>query len=84
MSSHNDHDNHSTEPKEVSFRTPLILGLVTTLIILLAVSTCDNKPHSAGGEHHEATEAHAHDADGHEGHDHDAHDAAPTEEHASH
>jgi hypothetical protein len=42
MSSH-DHDNHSTEPKEVAFRTPLIMGLVTILIILLAVSTCDKK-----------------------------------------
>ena len=43
MSSHHDHDNHSTEPKEVSFRTPMILAFVTVLIILLAVSTCDKK-----------------------------------------
>jgi hypothetical protein len=43
MSSHHDHDNHSTEPKEVAFRTPLIMALVTVLIILLAVSTCDKK-----------------------------------------
>ncbi|MES2760906.1 MAG: hypothetical protein V4677_01820 [Bacteroidota bacterium] len=41
MSSHNDHDNHSTEPKEVSFRTPMIMAFVTVLIILLGVSTCD-------------------------------------------
>ncbi|MBA4240916.1 MAG: hypothetical protein C0448_09315 [Sphingobacteriaceae bacterium] len=43
MSSHHDHDNHSNEAKPVAFRTPLILGLVTILIILLAVSTCDKK-----------------------------------------
>lgn len=43
MSSHHDHDNHSSEPKTVAFRTPLIMGLVTILIILLAVSTCDKK-----------------------------------------
>jgi hypothetical protein len=47
MSSHHDHDNHSQEVKPVAFRTPLIMGLVTILIILLAVSTCDNKHHSA-------------------------------------
>jgi hypothetical protein len=47
MSSHHDHDNHSTEPKTVAFRTPLIMGLVTILIILLAVSTCDNKHHGS-------------------------------------
>lgn len=43
MSSHHDHDNHSAEPKKVAFRTPLIMGLVTIFIILLAVSTCDKK-----------------------------------------
>jgi hypothetical protein len=43
MSSHHDHDNHSHEAKPVAFRTPLILGLVTILVILLAVSTCDKK-----------------------------------------
>ena len=43
MSSHHDHDNHSNEAKPVAFRTPLILGLVTILLILLAVSTCDKK-----------------------------------------
>ncbi len=45
MSSHHDHDNHSHEAKPVAFRTPLILGLVTILAILLAVSTCDNNHH---------------------------------------
>ncbi len=45
MSSHHDHDNHSHEAKPVAFRTPLILGLVTILLILLAVSTCDNNHH---------------------------------------
>lgn len=43
MSSNHDQDNHSNEAKPVAFRTPLILGLVTILIILLAVSTCDKK-----------------------------------------
>lgn len=47
MSSHHDHDNHSHEAKPVAFRTPLILGLVTILVILLAVSTCDNKHHGS-------------------------------------
>ncbi|MDF2449729.1 MAG: hypothetical protein K0R26_2233 [Bacteroidota bacterium] len=41
MSSHHDHDHHSHEAKPVAFRTPLILALVTVLLILLAVSTCD-------------------------------------------
>ena len=44
MSSHHDqHDNHSEEAKPVAFRTPLILGLVTLLAIVLLVSTCDKK-----------------------------------------
>lgn len=45
MSSHHDdhHDQHSEEAKPVAFRTPLILGLVTALIIILLVSTCDKK-----------------------------------------
>ena len=50
MSSHHDHDNHSAEPKEVSFRTPMILAFVTVLIILLAVSTCDKKHGCCEGE----------------------------------
>ena len=86
MSSHHNHDNHSAEPKEVSFRTPMILALVTVLIILLAVSTCD-KGHGCcedgekceasceakHGEHGTATE-----------HATEAHETAPaTEEHAA-
>jgi len=64
MSSHHDHDNHPQEAKPVAFRTPLILALVTLLVILLAVSTCDKKhgccedpekcaapPESKDGEH---------------------------------
>lgn len=42
-SGHDHHDNHSNEPKTVSFRTPMILALVTMLLIVLAVSTCDKK-----------------------------------------
>ena len=53
MSSHHDHDNHSAEPKSVAFGTPLILALVLVLIMLVAVSTCDNKKHET---------AHAEDA----------------------
>jgi len=56
MSSH--HDDHSTEEKTVSFKTPIIMGLVTVLIILLAVSTCDRKQHChATAEHHSGHEA---------------------------
>lgn len=44
-SGHDHHDNHSNEPKTVSFRTPLIMGLVTILIIVLAVNACDKKSH---------------------------------------
>lgn len=44
MSSHHDHhDQHSEEAKPVAFRTPMILGLVTLLLIVLLVSTCDKK-----------------------------------------
>ncbi len=43
MSSHHDEHNHSNEPKKVQFRTPLIMGLVTVLLIFLAVSTCNPK-----------------------------------------
>ena len=72
MSSHHDHDNHSTEAKPVAFRTPLIFGLVTILIILIAVSTCDKKHgccedkekcetscESKHGKHEAATTEHA-------------------------
>lgn len=42
MSSH--HDTHHTEEKKpVSFSTPMILGIVTLLAIVLLVSTCDKK-----------------------------------------
>jgi hypothetical protein len=37
MSSHHDDHNHSTEPKKVHFSTPLIMGLVTILLILIAL-----------------------------------------------
>lgn len=48
MSSHHDHhDSHVNESKPVAFRTPLILALVTVLLILLAVSTCDGHHKSA-------------------------------------
>ena len=50
MSSHHDHDNHPQEAKPVAFRTPLILALVTVLVILLAVSTCDKKHCCCEGE----------------------------------
>ena len=43
MSAHHDNHQHSTEPKKVAFSTPLILGLVTLLVILLSLSTCDKK-----------------------------------------
>lgn len=88
-SGHDHHDNHSKEPKTVSFRTPLIMGLVTVLIILLAVSTCDRKDHccedgakceqEAGGHGH--GEHGGHEKAGHEEHiekhDEAAHAATP-------
>jgi hypothetical protein len=85
MSSH-DHDNHSSEPKEVAFRTPLIMGLVTILIILLAVSTCDKK-HGCCEDDKEKCEAACESKHGEQeahGEHHAAtmHEAAPVEEHA--
>lgn len=89
MSSHNDHDNHSSEPKKVAFRTPMIMAFVTVLIILLAVSTCD-KGHgccedgekceaaceSKNGEHSASTE---HATETHETeHATEAHDTTST------
>jgi hypothetical protein len=74
MSSHHDHNNHPQEVKPVAFRTPLILALVTVLVILLAVSTCDKKhgccedgekceascePKHGGHDDHNATKDHA-------------------------
>ncbi len=88
MSSHHDHDNHSTEPKEVSFRTPLIMALVTVLIILLAVSTCDKKHGCCEGEDKEKCEAACEAKHGEHGaasaeHGAEAHEAVPAEEHAA-
>lgn len=78
MSSHHDHNNHSHEAKPVAFRTPLILGLVTILIILLAVSTCDNK-HDEHDTHSTEHTTEVHDVK----HATEAHEAAPAEEHAA-
>jgi hypothetical protein len=64
------HENHSAEVKEVSFTTPLILGLVTVLVILAFVSIGDNKHHGC-----EAKNAH-----GHEQPSHAEHAAAPATE----
>lgn len=86
-SGHDHHDNHSKEPKTVAFRTPLIMGLVTILIIVLAVNACDKKDHccedgtkceqEAGGH----GEHGGHETGGHEEHmekhDEAAHEAAP-------
>lgn len=86
MSSHHDHDNHSAEPKKVAFRTPLIMGLVTIFIILLAVSTCDKKHGCCEGDKEKceaACEA-KHDEHGAaEAHGTEAHEAAPAEEHTA-
>lgn len=93
MSSHHDHDNHSHEAKPVAFRTPLILGLVTILAILLAVSTCDNKHHGSCECKEDCSEecmkkCEAGDHSGHEAtahgteHAEEAHDAV-VEEHAA-
>lgn len=70
-SGHDHHDNHSSEPKTVSFRTPMILALVTVLIILLAVSTCDNKKHCCEDETSCEQEAGGHGEHG--GHEKAAH-----------
>ncbi len=85
MSSHDHHDDHhSSEPKPVAFRTPMILGLVTMLAIILLVSTCDKKhgcceegkceasceaKHSGHDEHHDAAATTEHSNV--EGHEHD-------------
>jgi hypothetical protein len=83
MSSHHDHnDHHSNEPKPVAFRTPMILGLVTMLVIVLLVSTCDKKhgccedgekceasceaKHGGHEEHHEAAATEHSNVEGHE------------------
>lgn len=64
-SGHDNHDNHSNELKTVSFRTPMILALVTVLAIVLLVSTCDNKNCCKEGEKCEETTGH----NEHGGHD---------------
>lgn len=86
-SGHDNHDNHSTEPKEVSFRTPMILALVTVLAIVLLVSTCDKKhgccedgakcEQEAGG--HGTHETAGHENAVHEDHHADKHAEATTE-----
>ena len=58
MSSHHD-NHHAQEPKKVAFGTPLILGLVTLLVIVLLVSTCDTK-HASHTEHANTSDAPAH------------------------
>ena len=84
MSSNHDHDNHSNEAKPVAFRTPLILGLVTIFLLLVAVSTCDKK-HGCCEDDKEKCEAACEAKHGeHETttteHSTDAHGAAITEE----
>lgn len=75
MSSHDHHDHHSTEPKPVAFRTPMILGLVTMLAIVLLVSTCDKKHGCCeDGEKCEASCEAKHGG-------HDGHNAATATEH---
>ena len=63
-SGHDHHDNHFNEPKPVSFRTPMILALVTMFIILLAVNSCDKKQHGHQEQtgHEQHTNAPVHDA----------------------
>lgn len=82
-SGHDHHDNHSKEPKTVAFRTPLIMGLVTILIIVLSVNACDKKDHccedgtkceqEAGGH----GEHGGHETGGHEEHMEKHDEAAP-------
>ncbi len=88
MSSHHDHDSHHvTESKPVSFRVPLIMGLVTILLILLLVSTCDGGHHKAKCECKEdcseecMKKCEAGDHSGHEGAEHET--AATTEHEAA-
>lgn len=45
MSSHDHHDNHSNEPKPVSFTVPFILASVLLVIIFMFLSLCDPKKH---------------------------------------
>ncbi len=69
MSSHHDHDSHTSETKPASFGTPLILGLVTVLVIFLLVSTCDKKHcHAESHEKHNVEHHAADHADSHSAH----------------
>ncbi|MBA3682086.1 MAG: hypothetical protein H0W73_13155 [Bacteroidetes bacterium] len=45
MSHDHGHDNHSNEPKPVSFTVPLILASVLLTIMFLFLSLCDPKKH---------------------------------------
>lgn len=45
MSSHDSHDNHSNEPKAISFTVPFILASVTLVLIFMFLSLCDPKKH---------------------------------------
>lgn len=78
MSSHND-NHHTEEQKPVAFRTPMILGFVTLLAIVLLVSTCDKKHHHCDGDCAcEKTEEHH---GGHEANEHGKHASITNEEH---
>lgn len=84
-SGHDHHDNHSKEPKTVSFRTPMILALVTALIIVLAVNACDKKSHCCedSTKCEQETGGHGehggHEKEAHAGHG-EKHEAAPAAE----
>ncbi len=45
MSHDHGHDNHSNEPKPVSFTVPFIMASVLLTIIFLFLSLCDPKKH---------------------------------------
>lgn len=75
-SGHDHHDNHSTEPKTVAFRTPMILALVTVLAIVLLVSTCDKK-HGCCEDGAKCEQ----EAGEHGGHENAGHENAAHEEH---
>ena len=80
MSSHHDHDSHHvTEEKPVSFRVPLIMALVTILLILLLVSTCDGGHHNGKCEHEGVCTEECAKHEEHGGHEATEHAAATTE-----
>jgi hypothetical protein len=45
MSSHDNHNDHSSEPKAVSFTVPFILASVVLVVIFSFLSMCDPKKH---------------------------------------